>query len=673
MQQLTLRSGSLLAVLSLLAVQPSSAQLVLTEGTNMTVDISAVDGGIAIDLLGRLWIVPPDGGDAVHVGSDITPAKNPRWSPDGRQILYQSLTPGQSDLRLLDVNTGGSKALLDTQYFDQHAAWHPGGARIVFSSERGDSGFDLWELDLASQLTWRLTSQAGDETDAAWSANGRHLAYIHRQAGHWSLKIRRFAQPDQTLFESADPMYAPSWRPDGSLLTWLQQTHDGLAVQMAILSDPPLVRPLLGHEDFFLAPLSWSDRQHFVYASDGAIKSREFDAWHSKRIRFTAVIDTLDRPASVQREPRRLEVVTPPTDRLVIRSGRMFDGIGNDYRYSMDVLVEAGRVVDVVPRKTWDDAVVLDLGETSLLPGLVDSYAALSNDDEGVLGAMLLSWGVTTIVSPDQPDFDPARWESEQSPGPRLLRAAPASTDPAAANVPALITLQAGIADVAGVRAWQSHGVPILAESWTSGLALGADLLIGADSLPVSPRGLRYQDMLSIAGAGPITLVSGLADISTPGLAELLDSPQALRSGRTPLAVRRFSGTPSMATRASSLLVGSLPNGLPPGLALHAELLALEAAGLDGDQVLRAAGANSAKALGLNGQFGVIEPGALADLVVVNGDPLDRAADAMNIVAVVRNGRFYSLGGLLERIPAESAVEKIDSFAVVGVDTRREE
>jgi len=45
----------------------------------------------------------------------------------------------------------------------------------------------------------------------------------------------------------------------------------------------------------------------------------------------------------------------------------------------------------------------------------------------------------------------------------------------------------------------------------------------------------------------------------------------------------------------------------------------------------------------------------------------------MNVVAVLRNGRFYSQGGLLERIPAQSAVEKIDSLAIVSLDTRREE
>jgi hypothetical protein len=468
-------------------------------------------------------------------------------------------------------------------------------------------------------------------------------------------------------------MYALSWRPDGSLLTWLQQTEDGIAVQMAILSDPPLVRPMLGHEDFFLAPLSWSDRRHFVYASDGAIKSRRFDARHSERIRFAAVVDSMDRPESSRRDPRPLDVLTPSADRMVIRSARMFDGRGSAYRYSQDVLVEDGRVLDIVPRQPWTDALVLDLGEASLLPGYVDTFSSLPDDDASVLGAKLLSWGVTTVVSPDGLNIDATRWESEQSPGPRLLRAVPASLAPDGKVLPAMVTLQADVGDLARVRAWQSQGIPILAESWTSGLALGADLLIGADSLPMSPRGLRYQDMLSISGAGSITLVSGLADIATPRLAELLDSRQALHSGRIPVAVRRFSDTPAMTSRASSLVVGSLPNGLPPGLALHAELLALEAGGVDGDQVLKAAGINAGAALRLNGQVGVIEPGALADFVLVNGDPLNRAIDAVNIVAVVRNGRFYSLGGLLERVPAESVVEKIDSFPVLRLDTQREE
>ena len=72
---------------------------------------------------------------------------------------------------------------------------------------------------------------------------------------------------------------------------------------------------------------------------------------------------------------------------------------------------------------------------------------------------------------------------------------------------------------------------------------------------------------------------------------------------------------------------------------------------------LRATGSGAAEILGLDNQIGRITPGALADLVLVNGDPLNNAADALSIVAVVRNGRFFSLVGLLERTKAATGVE----------------
>jgi hypothetical protein len=238
-----------------------------------------------------------------------------------------------------------------------------------------------------------------------------------------------------------------------------------------------------------------------------------------------------------------------------------------------------------------------------------------------------------------------------------LLRALPVTAKPSSGTTAALAVVRAGDGDLDSVRAWQLLGVPVLAETWTSGLTLGADLLIGVDSLPASPRGLRYQDIRSMAGSAPVTLVSGLADVATPGLSDLFSSRQATETRRGPVAIRRFSGGPGLTDRASSVVLGSLPNGLPPGLALHAEMRALEAAGLSAVQVLKAAGLNASTALGLNGQIGAIVPGALADFVLVTGDPLGQPADAINIVAVVRNGRFYSLGGLLERATAGSGVE----------------
>ena len=115
--------------------------------------------------------------------------------------------------------------------------------------------------------------------------------------------------------------------------------------------------------------------------------------------------------------------------------------------------------------------------------------------------------------------------------------------------------------------------------------------------------------------------------------------------------------TPNLGGAAPSVVLGSLPNGLPPGLALHAELRALVAAGLNESQALKAAGVNAAAALGLGLQVGRVASGAVADLVIVDGDPLDDVGDAINVIAVVRNGRFYSLSGLLERSRLANNVE----------------
>ena len=105
------------------------------------------------------------------------------------------------------------------------------------------------------------------------------------------------------------------------------------------------------------------------------------------------------------------------------------------------------------------------------------------------------------------------------------------------------------------------------------------------------------------------------------------------------------------------LVLGSHPNGLPPGIALHAEFRALAAAGLRPDQVLRSAGVNAAAALGAGYRLGRISNGAAADLVIVSGDPLADIADTLKIVGVVRNGRFFSYSGLMDKAPAPEDVE----------------
>jgi imidazolonepropionase-like amidohydrolase len=92
---------------------------------------------------------------------------------------------------------------------------------------------------------------------------------------------------------------------------------------------------------------------------------------------------------------------------------------------------------------------------------------------------------------------------------------------------------------------------------------------------------------------------------------------------------------------------------LPPGIAQHAELRALVEGGLDPVDAIRAATVDAATALGLGLSTGRVATGADANFILVLGDPANAINDAANVVGVVQNGRFMSLGRLLDTIPAQ--------------------
>jgi len=647
---------------ALLLIKSACADVIVTQGTNFGVDVFPGDGRIAMDLLGNIWVLPARGGQAQIITDGLLPARQPRWSPDGSKILYQTSSPDAASLWLLDVESSTPSRIGSESFFDQHASWHPDGERIVFSSQRGDTGFDIWETDLPTGLRWRLSSHPGDEIEPVWSKNGRHLAYIRIYDDRYTLVLRRHGQAEVDLLVSEQPLSSPSWRPDGSLLTILKQDGDELSLNMVILSDPSLVRQFAAGEDFFASPVSWLNRQQLLYTADGFIKTRNFADLRSQPLPFRAAVGVPEtRPRTVIAK-HELDISDAPDNRLVIRGARLFDGIWNRYRSRMDVLIDGGRIAAIEARRDWADATVLDLGNVTILPGFIDTWSAMPAGPAQQSGPRMLAYGVTTIVT-DDPTHTENLWESEQSPGPRVLAAADISTATEEGDEHAwfFVKVAAGDADDnatrEAVRNWQAQGVPVLAESWNTGLGVGADLLVGIGSLPSSPVGGRYQDMQVAVRQDPVTLISGLADSATPGISSLLNSRQARELGQGVLAARRYSSVPELATASSSIVLGSKPNGLPPGLALHAELRALESAGLRGDQVLQATGSGAAQVLGLENQIGRITPGALADLVLVNGDPLSNAVDALSIVAVVRNGRFFSLVSLLERAKAATGVE----------------
>jgi imidazolonepropionase-like amidohydrolase len=79
-----------------------------------------------------------------------------------------------------------------------------------------------------------------------------------------------------------------------------------------------------------------------------------------------------------------------------------------------------------------------------------------------------------------------------------------------------------------------------------------------------------------------------------------------------------------------------------PGFAAHRELQLYVAAGLTPYEALRTGTVNIARHLGEEGESGVVRPGARADLVLLDANPLDNIENTQRIAGVVVNGRWIS-------------------------------
>ncbi len=123
------------------------------------------------------------------------PQFDPDWSPDGKYIVYTSTHCSADggrviqELWLAGSQGGYARQILMTNSHCVKPRWSADGKKIVFASDKA-GGFDIWALSAEDWSLRQLTADPGLETSPAWSPDGSKLAFVVAKAGRMQIQVK---------------------------------------------------------------------------------------------------------------------------------------------------------------------------------------------------------------------------------------------------------------------------------------------------------------------------------------------------------------------------------------------------------------------------------------------------------------------------------------------------
>ena len=378
----------------------------------------------------------------------------------------------------------------------------------------------------------------------------------------------------------------------------------------------------------------------------------------------------------------------------------LIDGRGGPPVTNAVVLVRGERIVAAGPRHSLlvpKDAEVVEAQGLTLLPGLIDAHFHLDGDDK--LPSLFLSHGVTSVRDPGAwiEAYDNVRRSDQRIPrlflaGPHLDNAPPAypadsvivrdaeetrlavnrSIGQGASVIKVYFRLPLGLIRVAADAA-HARGVPVTAH---------LEIVDAADAIRAGVDGIEHVTSFGTALLPPreaekyrqSVLADNSArregrykawneiDLDAPRVRPLLElivrrgtfiSPtlavfekQPGDQGATEMHVRAFAQMlkfVGMAKHAGAHIVTGSHSSVPHaerGWAYQRELELLVAGGLTPAEALVAATLENARFFRIADRLGSVEAGKLADLILIDGDPLKDIAAMRRVKRVMLNGEW---------------------------------
>jgi len=388
---------------------------------------------------------------------------------------------------------------------------------------------------------------------------------------------------------------------------------------------------------------------------------------------------------------------------VVLKGARLITMKGDEVIAKGDLVVTNNRITAVGPSgsvRVPSGARVIDVSGKTILPGYVDIHAhnwfgwGLHRDQVTQLLANL-AYGVTTQRDPQTSATDILTYtdlmETGALIGPRLYSTGPGIFS--ADNIKSLDeardvvrrysdhyntkTIKQYLAGDRKVRQWvimaaKELGLTTTTEggsNLTMNLTLMQDGYPGLEhAMPVFPlfndvvqleaaSGITYTPTLIVGYGGPIGRDYWLTHYNIDQDAKLrrftpheeLDSWKTLTYNRDDQYI--FKGHAAQLAKFVNAggRVGLGSHGELQGLGVHWELWMMQSGGLTPHQVLRAATLHGANAIGLANDLGSLEVGKLADLQVLDRNPLLDMHNTNWVRYVMKNGRLYD-GNTLDEV-----------------------
>jgi TolB protein len=118
-----------------------------------------------------------DMGSANSLMLGIAPDSNLMWSPNGKQLIFDSSRSGDYEIYVADVEKGIVRNLTHNVSADFRPAWSPDGRQIAFTSDRDDD-LEIYVMDADGRNVRQLTHNSYAVSGPLWSPDGYRLAFL---------------------------------------------------------------------------------------------------------------------------------------------------------------------------------------------------------------------------------------------------------------------------------------------------------------------------------------------------------------------------------------------------------------------------------------------------------------------------------------------------------------